>query len=98
MIVMAQEGGSSLACALEKEEYYCFEMGNCIRIESENEGVSTMGTYQIRSQYQKADEYLPLVGRAYEELPQFHTREKAISNLHNKDDRCCGYGDMSSHT
>ena len=49
----------------------------------------------LRMHY-KADEYLPLVGRAYQELPRFLTRKEAIINVQNQDDRCFGYAILSA--
>ena len=44
----------------------------------------------------KVCEYLPLVGRAYKELPIFLAKKKAIVNVQNTDNRCFGYGMASA--
>ena len=41
-------------------------------------------------------EFLPLVGRAYKELPTFLAKKKAIVNVQNTDNRCFGYAMASA--
>ena len=50
----------------------------------------------ILPMHYKAAVYHPLVGRAYQELPQFLTRKGAIINVKNQDDRCFGYAVLSA--
>ena len=48
----------------------------------------------LRMHY-KADEYLPLMDRAYQELPQFLT-QKASINVQNQEDRSFGKGVLAA--